>query len=95
MQCRYMLVISASIYSLLEPVSLLKARMSAYDIGALDAFSAKAGPLPRAKRIRDNDDDERSSWAQSQSMPKSQGSEEQERGRRLGEVGMWRGGLSR
>ena len=44
-----------------------KARMSVRDIGALEAFSAKAGPLPKAKKHRgENDDDERSSWTQSQ-----------------------------
>jgi len=55
-----------------------KTRMSARDIGVLEAFSAKAGPLPKAKRLRDpNDDDERSSWTHSQiSANKSQGSEE-------------------
>lgn len=58
-----------------------KSRMSVRDIGALEAFSAKAGPLPKAKRLRDpNDDDERSSWTHSQISqgPKSQGSGEEE-----------------
>eukprot|EP00439_Symbiodinium_sp_Y106_P084841 s357_g26.t2 len=55
-----------------------KSRMSVRDIGALEAFSAKAGPLPKAKKHRgENDDDERSSWTQSQySYPKSGGSGE-------------------
>lgn len=56
-----------------------KSRMSVADIGALEAFSAKAGPLPKAKRVRnDNDDDERSSWTHSVSQAKSQGSGEEE-----------------
>ena len=54
-------------------------RMARSDLGT--AALRQAGPLPKAKRLRDpNDDDERSSWTHSQISqgPKSQGSGEEE-----------------
>lgn len=53
--------------------------MARSDLGA--SAPRQAGPLPKAKRLRDpNDDDERSSWTHSQISqgPKSQGSGEEE-----------------
>ena len=44
------------------------------------AALCQAGPLPKAKRVRNEpDDDERSSWTHSISHAKSQGSGEEER----------------
>ncbi|CAJ1361551.1 unnamed protein product [Effrenium voratum] len=59
----------------------LKSRMTVRDIGALEAFSAKAGPLPKVRKHRgENDDDERSSWTMSQysAGPKSGGGSNQD-----------------